>query len=112
MTSKNIIYHIGDLEEEEKQDEKKERNDSLDNSEKDGDDTEKKDLLVPIIGGACGFGLIVLIIVIFVYYCKVVRKPEETEVTHENTVYNAWDYYYAGDNYVKDVNIEYDTIIQ
>ena len=73
-----------------------------------GGGEDKQDLLVPIVGGACGFCLIVLIIVIFVYYCKVVRKNKETEVKHENPVYNAWDYDYAEDNYVKDVNNDYD----
>ena len=86
--SENIISYQGDI------DDKKEK--------------DEQDLLVPIIGGACGFGLIVLIIVIFVYYCKVVKKNKETEVKHENPVYNAWDYDYADDNYVQDVNNYYD----
>ena len=65
---------------------------------------------VPLIGigAALGFCLIVLITAIFVYYCKVFKKTEQTEVKHENTVYDAWDYDYAGDNYVKDVNNYYE----
>ena len=53
--------------------------------------------------------IVVLIILIFVYYCKVVKRNEETEeIKNENPVYNAWDYYCASDNYVKDENICYD----
>ena len=65
-------------------------------------------MLVPILCGALGFCLIVLITTISVYQFKVVKKRNETEVKHENPVYNAWDYDYAGDNYVKDVNNYYD----
>ena len=82
-----ILYYIGDNGEKEKQD-------------------EDEDLLVPIIGAASGFCLIVLITVIFVYYCKV-RKNKETEVKQENPVYDAWTYDNDDDNYVKDVNINY-----
>ena len=66
-------------------------------------------MLVPILCGALGFCLIVLITTISVYQCKVVKKNNETEVKNENPVYNAWDYDYADDNYVKDVNNVYDT---
>ena len=66
-------------------------------------------MLVPILCGALGFCLIVLITTISIYQFKVVKKNNETEVKHENPVYNAWDYDYAGDNYVKDVNNVYDT---
>ena len=59
-----------------------------------------------------GFCLIVLITLIFVYYCKIVRKSkkiEEEEVEkHENPVYNDWDYETVDDNYVKDVNNYYE----
>ena len=69
--------------------------------------------IVPIIIGAfMGFCLIVLITLIFVYYCKIVRKSkkiEEEEVEkHENPVYNDWDYETVDDNYVKDVNNYYE----
>ena len=65
-------------------------------------------MLVPIIGAVLGFSLIALITGIFVYYCKVVKKNEETEVKHENPEYDGWDNDYAGDNYVKDANNYYD----
>ena len=41
-----------------------------------------------IIAAASGIGLIVLIL-IFVYYCKVVKKNNETEVKQEKPVYYA-----------------------
>ena len=41
-----------------------------------------------IIAAASGIGLIVLIL-ICVYYCKVVRKNNETEVKQEKPVYYA-----------------------
>ena len=63
---------------------------------------------VPIIAAALGCCLIVLIAAIFVYYWKVVKKNEETEVKQDNPVYDGWDYDYAGDNYVKDSNNYYD----
>ena len=73
-----------------------------------GDDTQKKDLpLVPIIGAVCGFCLIVLITVIVVY-CWKVRKNKEKEVKQENPMYDAWTYDNDDDNYVKDVNINYE----
>ena len=65
-------------------------------------------MLVPIISSASALCFGVLITAIFVYYCKVVKKTEKTEVKHENTEYDAWDYDYAGDNYVKDGNNYYD----
>ena len=72
-------------------------------------ENDEEDMLSPIIGGVCGFCFVVLIILIFVYYCKVVKRNEETEeIKNENPVYNAWDYYCASDNYVKDENICYD----
>ena len=67
--SENIISYQGDI------DDKKEK--------------DEQDLLVPIIGAASGFCLIVLITRIFVYYFKVVRKKYETEVKQENPVNDA-----------------------
>ena len=59
-----------------------------------------------------GFCLIVLITLIFVYYCKIVRKTKKIEKEevekHENPVYNDWDYETVDDNYVKDVNNYYE----
>ena len=72
-----------------------------------GDEKNDKDsMLVPIIGGACGFCLIVLITIITVYYCKT-RKNKETEERQENPVYGEWTYDNDDDNYVKDVNNYY-----
>ena len=62
----------------------------------------EQDILVPIICAACGFCLITAI---FVYYCKVVRKNNETEEKQENPVHDACDY--AGDNYAKEENFFY-----
>ena len=56
-------------------------------------------MLVPIIGAACGFCLIVLATVIFVYYCKVVKKNNETEVKRENIEYYDADLPYENNYY-------------
>ena len=71
--------------------------------------TNEKLMLALIVSGVGGFCLVIVITLIFVYYCKVAKRNEETEeIKNENPVYNAWDYYCASDNYVKDENICYD----
>ena len=75
------------------------------------DPDDQQQLLVPILGAALGLCLIVLITGILVYYCKVVKKqtePKQIDATHDNPVYNDWDYDCPDDNYVKDVNKYYD----
>ena len=39
---------------------------------------------------------------------KVVKKNNETEIKHENPVYDAWNDDYAEENYVKDANTYYE----
>ena len=78
--SGNIISYLGDLD------------------DKEGEKNEKE-IHVPIIGAALGFCLIALIAAIFVYYCKVVKKAEETEVKHEDTEYYPEDLPYEENYY-------------